>query len=388
MKLLSSFFAFLPILAICVSSPLSVSADEPESMTVYIGTYTSKDGSQGIYRSSLSLKTGALSEPELAAEMKSPSFLAIHPTRPMLYAVSEVGGDPGEAKALHAFAINPKTGELSHLNNRTTGGGGACHVTVAPSGTVVLVANYGGGSVTSVPINEDGSLGEPASFIQHEGSSVNPRRQKGPHAHSINASPDSRFVYAADLGLDKVLIYKLDSKSGSMTANKGGEFAKVDPGAGPRHFAMTADGEFAYVINELTSSVTAFRRDIGTGALTTLQTLTTLPKDFDGNNSTAEVLVHPNGKFLFGSNRGHDSIASFAIEKGGKLSVIGHTPIGGKTPRGFSIDPTGAYLIACGQNSGTVHVFKIDQESGELESIGDPIKVSKPVCVKFATAGE
>ena len=355
----------------------------PGSITVYIGTYTREGGSEGIYRSSLDLKTGALSKPMLAAKLKSPSFLAIHPSRPLLYAVSETGGDPEEAQALNAFAIDTKTGDLKHLNSRSTGGGGACHVTVDRSGRVVLAANYSGGSIVSAPINEDGSLGEVASFIQHEGSSVHPQRQKAPHAHSIMVSGDSKFAYSADLGVDKILIYKLDAATGKLTKNPEAPFAKMAPGSGPRHFAFHPNKDFAYVNSEMTSSVSAFKRSPETGSLTELQSISTLPKGYKNNNSTAEILVHPSGKFLYCSNRGHDSIAGYAIGEDGLLAPLGQTPIGGKTPRGFNIDPFGKFLVAGGQNSDSIHVFKIDGESGALSSVGEPIEVFKPVSVKF-----
>jgi 6-phosphogluconolactonase len=242
------------------------------------------------------------------------------------------------------------------------------------------VANYGGGSVACLPIQDDGSLKAPSATIQHAGSGPDPNRQKNPHAHSINVDPANKYAFAADLGLDKVLIYKFDSAAGTLTENGAGT---VPPGSGPRHFAFHPAGKYAYVINEMTSTVTAYAYDAEKGALKELQTLSTLVEPVKGN-STAEVVVHPSGKFLYGSNRGHDSIAVFTIDQeSGRLTAAGHTPTGGKTPRGFSVDPTGSYLLAGNQNSGTISVFKIDQQTGALTAVGEPIAAPSPVCIRF-----
>jgi 6-phosphogluconolactonase len=244
------------------------------------------------------------------------------------------------------------------------------------------VANYGSGSIASLPLKEDGSLEKAASAIQHEGSGVDPSRQAGPHAHSINLSPDNRFALAADLGLDKVLIYKLDGAKGTLTANDP-PFVKTPAGGGPRHFAFHPSGRFAYVCNEMKSSVTAFTYDPAKGALAEIQTITTLPEETKGN-STAEIQVHPSGKFVYCSNRGHDSLAIFTVdEKTGKLTAAGHQKTLGRTPRNFGIDPTGAYIVACNQNTDNVVVFKVDATSGKLTAVGEPISIGSPVCVKF-----
>jgi 6-phosphogluconolactonase len=353
-------------------------------MWTYIGTYTGQ-GSKGIYLGEFDLKSGELKLMGLAAELDNPTFLAIHPSGKFLYAAGEIGNFNGKkAGAVSAFAIEPKSGKLTLLNQQSSEGSGPCHVTVDKTGKCVMVANYGGGSVASFPVGADGKLGEAASAIQHEGSSVNKGRQEAPHAHSINPGPDNRFAFAADLGLDKILIYKLDPATAKMTPHDP-PFAATPPGGGPRHFAFHPTGKFAYVCNEMTSGVTAFSYDAEKGALTQLQTLSTLPEDYNKpGNSTAEIQVHPSGKFVYVSNRGHDSLAIFAIdEKTGKLTAVGHQPIGGKTPRNFCIDPTGQYIIACGQSSASVHVHKIDQETGKLTDTGSKIEVSNPVCVKF-----
>ncbi len=353
-------------------------------MWTYIGTYTGQ-GSQGIYLAEFDLKSGELKLEGLAAEVDNPTFLAIHPTGKYLYAAGEIGNFKGmKAGAVSAFAIEPKSGKLTLLNQQSSEGSGPCHVTVDKTGKCVLVANYGGGSVASLPVGADGKLGEAASAIQHEGSSVDKGRQEAPHAHSINVGPDNRFAFAADLGLDKILIYKLDPATAKLTPHDP-PFAKTPDGGGPRHFAFHPSGKFAYVCNEMTSGVTAFSYDAEKGTLEQLQTLSTLPEDYKKpGNSTAEVQVHPSGRFVYVSNRGHDSLAIFSIdEKTGKLTAVGHEPIGGKTPRNFGIDPTGQYIIACGQNSASCHVFKIDTSTGKLRATGSKINVANPVCVKF-----
>jgi 6-phosphogluconolactonase len=363
----------------------AVPAASAETVTVYFGTYTGKNKGQGVYVSKLDTATGALTAPELAAEAESPAFLAVHPSGKFVYAANEVGRFEGKpAGSLQAFAVDPATGKLTALNRKTSGGGGPCHVSTDPSGKVLLAANYGGGSVTALPINADGSLGDPTAFIQHVGSSVNPGRQKGPHAHSINVSPDGRFAMSADLGLDKVLVYRLDAAKGTLTPHDPPS-ASVPAGSGPRHFSFRPDAKFAFVCDEMTSAITSFRYDAEKGVLTPLETLSTLPADYKKpGNSTAECLVHPSGKFVYVSNRGHDSIAGFAIDaESGKLTALGQTPIGGKTPRNFGIDPTGQWLLAAGQSSGTVHVFKIDAATGGLTPVGKPVEVPACVCVRF-----
>jgi len=363
----------------------SVPAPDVADMLVYFGTYTGPN-SKGIYVSRLDGKSGALSDPELAVETPGPSFLAVHPDRDFLYAVNEVDEFQGKKSgSVSAFAIDRKTGKLTALNQQSSVGTGPAHLIVDKSGHAVLVANYGGGSVAVLPIEANGRLKPASAFVQHTGSSVNPQRQKEPHAHSVNVDPKNHFAYVADLGLDKVLIYRFEPLKGSLTANDP-PFAAVEPGAGPRHFAFHPSGRFAYVINELQCTVTAFTADEKSGMLTTLQTVSTLP---EGQKvvpgfSTAEVQVHPSGKFLYGSNRGHDTIVVFAIDQNtGRLTYVEHEPTQGSTPRNFGIDPSGTYLLAANQKSDSVIVFRIDPESGRLSPTGTRITVGSPVCVKF-----
>jgi len=369
-------------MAVCLAICTLAGCAEP-TMRVYLGTYT-RAGSKGIYISELNMTSGTLTEPRLAATTDNPSFLAIHPLGRFLYAVGGAMRIDGKPTGLvTAFAIDKTTGKLTQLNRQPSGGRGPCHVVVDATGRCALAANYSSGSVASLPIGPDGKLRPPASVIQHEGSSVNKRRQRGPHAHSINLDSTNRFAVAADLGADKVFVYQFDPAKGTLKPHTP-PATRLAPGAGPRHFAFHPNGKFAYVINELDSTVTAFAFDAKKGTLAKLHTVSTLPADFKGHNTTAEVQVHPSGKFLYGSNRGHDSIAIFAIDgKSGKLTPASHQPTGGKTPRNFGIDPTGRYILAANQNSNNVVVFRIDQASGRLKPTGGSITVSSPVCVKF-----
>jgi 6-phosphogluconolactonase len=320
----------------------------------------------------------------VAGETKNPSFLALHPDRRFLYAVGEIGDFAGKRTgAVSAFRIEPATGRLQMLNQESSGGAGPCHLTVDRSGRNVLVVNYGGGSVSVLPIREAGSLGPATAFVQHRGSSVNPRRQQGPHAHSINLDAANRFAFVADLGLDKIMVYRFDPAAGTLTANEPA-WASVAPGSGPRHFAFHPSGQFAYVINEISSTLTAFRYDASRGSLSELQTVSSLPAGPVEGNSTAEIQVHPSGKFVYGSNRGHNSIAVFAVDGGaGRLTLVEHESTQGKAPRNFGIDPTGQFLLACNQDSHTIVGFRIDQQTGALTPTGQKLDVPSPVCVKF-----
>ncbi len=364
--------------------PAEAQGNRPDQFHVFVGTYTQR-GSKGIYRMTLDLKTGRLSEPEVAAEVSSPSFLAVHPDRTHLYAVSEINDFQGKKTGgVTAFKLDPRSGKLTQLNQQPSQGQGPCHVSVDRSGRTVLVANYGSGSIASYPVAGDGSLKDAASAIQHVGGSVNKQRQEGPHAHSINTDPDGKYAFAADLGLDKVMIYRLDAAAGKLTPNRTPSVS-VTPGSGPRHFAFHPSGKWAYVINEMVCTVTAFAFDSKAGSLTEIQTITTLPGAFERGFSTAEVQVHPSGRFLYGSNRGHHSIAGFRIDsETGKLTAIGHTPSGGKTPRNFGIDPTGQFLLAANQDSDDIFVYRINRETGALTATGQSVKVAMPVCVRFA----
>ncbi|MBI4604583.1 MAG: lactonase family protein [Planctomycetes bacterium] len=371
--------ALLPAIALADSKEAG-----PKSLRAYVGTYTGGK-SKGIYLVRLELATGKLTLEGLAVETTHPSFLAVHPSGRFVYAVGETADFKAKGQgSVSAFAVDEASGRLAPLNQQGSGGAGPCHIALDAAGKHALVANYGGGSVASLPIGADGKLGAAASVIQHKGSSVNPRRQEGPHAHSINLDRANRFAFAADLGLDKVLVYRFDAAKGTLEPHDP-PAAALKPGAGPRHFAFHPAGRHAYVINELLCTVTAFSYEAGRGVLTEIQTLSTLPEPVKESYSTAEVQVHPSGRFVYGSNRGHDSIAVFSVEEGtGKLALLENEPTQGKTPRNFALDPTGTYLLAENQDSGTIVVFRIDPKTGRLEPTGHAAEVPSPVCVRFA----
>ncbi len=344
---------------------------------MYVGTYTGK-GSKGIHLYRFDAANGGLQALGLAAELGNPTFLAIHPQKRHLYAVGEARGG-----SVNAFAIAPGTGELTFLNRQSSRGAGPCHVSVDRTGRFALVANYSSGSVAILPIQEDGQVGEATDWVQHPGPISNLQQPGSPHAHSITLSPDNRFALVADLGLDRVYVYRLDLAAGRLPPNDP-PWAALKPGAGPRHLAFHPTGPFVYVINELDSTMTAFAWDAPRGWLQPLQTASTLPPDFQGKNTCADVHLSPSGRFLYGSNRGHDSIAVFAVsESDATFSMIGHEPTQGKCPRNFAIDPTGAWLLAANQDSDSIVVFRMDPATGRLSPTGQAATVSMPVCLKF-----
>jgi 6-phosphogluconolactonase len=353
---------------------------------VYVGTYTEEGSkSKGIYAFRYDAATAQVTPLGLAVETTNPSFVALHPNGKFLYAVNEVGTYKGpNSGGVSAFAIDKATGKLTFLNELPSRGADPCYITVDKTGKYVLVANYTGGSVIVYPILADGRLGEASAFVQHTGHGTDPQRQEGPHAHFIDLSPDNRFAFVADLGLDELLVYKFDSAKGSLTPNDP-PFAKLDPGSGPRHFALRPDGNFAYVVSEMKGTVTVFANDARTGTLHSLQTISTLPKDYSGTIEDAEIQMHPSGNFVYASNRGEgNSIAVFAIDKSkGTLTPIEITSTQGKTPRSFEIDPTGKLLFAANQKSDNIVIFKIDPKTGKLTPTGQVLDVASPVCVKF-----
>lgn len=350
----------------------------------YVGTYTS-GMSQGIYRCVLDTNSGMLGGLTLVAELDNPAFLTLHPKWNVLYACSEVRRNGRrEASKLAAFKIEA-AGNLTSMGSQPSGGVGPCFVSTDHTGKVALVANYASGSISSFPICQDGSLGPVVSNVQHEGKSVDPNRQEGPHAHCILTDPSNRFACAVDLGLDQVLVYELDASTARLTARPEGNY-HARPGNGPRHLAFHPNGKLAFIIHEMGNQLSAASWDASHGKFTELAAVTTLPECFSGENSTAEVLVHPNGRFIFGSNRGHDSVALFQFDsQQNVLTLISHTSTGGKTPRNFRIDPTGRFLLAENQDSDSIVVFKIDPENGQLVQVGEPLNVGTPSCIKFYT---
>lgn len=354
-----------------------------KELLVYIGTYTDGKG-EGVYLYRMNLATGEMEHQSTAKGISNPSFLAIDPSRRFLYAVNESGQFLGKkGGGVTAFSIDQTTGALTKLNE-VSSPGVPCHASVHPSGKFVMAANYGGGSIVLYPVRPDGGLDEACDVAQHTGKGANPKRQEGPHAHSVMPDPTGQYAFAPDLGIDRVMIYKVDAVKGKLVPN--GFFA-TRPGAGPRHFDFHPGGNFAYLINELDSTLIACAYDKAKGALKELQTVSTLPRGFSGENYPADIHVHPSGKFVYGSNRGHNSIVAFAVDpQTGRLRLIGHESTWGKWPRNFGIDPTGQYLLAANQNSGLIATFRLDSETGKLKPAGHVTEIPSPVCVKFIPA--
>ena len=349
---------------------------------MYVGSYTSGE-SRGIYLYRFSLSSGELVLLGVT-EAVDPSFLALSPNRRFLYAVNELEEFSGKKSgALSAFSVNQQTGELTFLNQQPSLGGAPCYVTVDKTGRFVLVANYFGGNVAVVPVLHDGSLGEATDMKQGAGSSINTERQEGPHAHCIVLDQANRFAYSCDLGTDKIMIFRFDSRRGKLTANKT-PWVQLKPGAGPRHLTFHPSGKYAYVINELHATVTAYTHDRTSGNLKEVQTVPTLPAGFTAANTSADIHISPDGRFLYCSNRGHDSIAAFKIDqRNGELTFVTHESTRGNAPRNFAIDPTGAFLLAANQKSDNIVVFRRDLKTGRLSATGQVAEVPSPVCLKF-----
>ena len=389
---------FLLLLSL-VTVTMSAAKDSPkDKYLLFVGTYTQKE-SKGIYAYRFDAASSELTALGVAAETTNPSFLKIDPSHRFLYAVNEVqkykGADSG---AVSAFAINRQTGKLSLLNEVASRGADPCYIALDKTGKYVLVANYTGGNVAVFPIHADGRLGESSAVLQDTGT-LGPvkERQEAPHSHWIEASAHNRFVYVSDLGLDRVLIYRFDAtngtltkreaavaKSGSGSPNASDFFsATLAPGTGPRHAAFSGNGNFMYVLGELDSTVTVFAND-ARETFRSVQRISALPAGFSGHNDAAEIAIHPNGKYLYTSNRGHDSIALFSIDsRTGTLTLVDHFPTRGKAPRDFEIDPTGKFLLVANQDSNNIVVFRIDPNSGALTPTGQTLHVPSPVCLKF-----
>src|SRR5262245_2048803 len=359
-------------------------ADSP--VWVFVGTYTGKK-SQGIYRVEFDPATGKLGTPQLAAEVTTPSFLAVHPNRTHLFCVCEVNDVKGQrGGGVTSFTLDPKSGELKQINQQSSVGAGPCYIACDKHGKNVLIANYGGGSLAVLPVGADGKLGEASAFVQHTGSSVVKGRQEAPHAHSINLDAANKFAVAADLGLDKLLVYRFDTSAGKIAPNDPPAL-HLAPGAGPRHFAFHPNGKWAYTNGEIDSTVTALAYDAEKGTFTKLNSVSTLPAPHKGN-STAETVVHPSGKFVYVSNRGHNSIAVFEVnEATGEVKAAGHQGEGIKTPRNFNVDATGRWMIVANQDSDSLIVYAIDPKTGQLKPTGQSVEVGRPVCVKFVPRG-
>ena len=397
----SAFSAFF-----CGNSALAAPAGE---FFAFFGTYTNAL-SHGIYVSRLDAATGTLSAPELAAETPSPCYLAVSPDIPspagvgeggpdkignegrpgktvqkVLYAANSISGFNGEkAGAVSAFAMDKQTGRLSLLNQKSSGGVGPCHVSADGMGKTLLVANYGGGSVKSLQLNADGSLGAAGSYIRHHGSSVNTNRQTAPHAHSIYPDPSHRFALACDLGTDQVMVYRLDTATGTLAQHSS---TAVPPGSGPRHLAFSPDGRFVHVINEMGCTVTTFAWNSAAGQLTPVETVSALPAGVIAQPSYTAAEIVTSGKYAYATIRGHDSVSVFAADaQTGRLTFLQNIPCGGKVPRGLGLDPSSRWLIVCNQNTDNAVEFSVDPQTGKLSPTGRDLKIGSPVDVKFAEA--
>lgn len=350
----------------------------PTMSIVFVGTYTNGTKSEGVYAFRMDDTTGEWTRiAQNIPKINNPSFLGVDRKNHRLFATAE----SGEGQ-LAAFRYDPESGALTFINQQPSQGNDPCHVSVLKTGSYVLVANYSSGTFAMLPVNPDGSLRPATDTVQDSGSGPNKGRQQAPHAHSINLDASNKLAYGCDLGTDKIMIFRPNPKTGKLVVNEPA-FASVHPGGGPRHFAFHPKKPFAYAINELDCTVTVFAWDKASGALRELQTITTLPRPYQNGDSCADIHVSADGKFLYGSNRGHDSIAIFAIGVDGKLTTVGNESTQGKTPRNFAIDPSGNFLFAANQNSDTIVAYKIDKKTGKLTATGTKIEVPAPVCIVF-----
>ena len=367
------------LLATAYAPPPAAAAD----LLVYFGTHSTGPG-LGFSIAHFDTATGVLTTSKFDVEAAAPAFFVIHPDGRHLYTCNSIDtlhGQPGAT--VSAYAIEPKTGHLTLLNQQPAGGSDPSYVCLDYTGRHVFVANYQGGNISVLALKPDGSLGERTAFAQHTGSSVDPRRQTHAYAHSIIIDPTNRFALVADLGLDKLFVYRFDETNGSLQPNDP-PFATVRPGSGPRHVKFHPNGRWVYLINEMGCTVTAFNWDSAHGALKEFQTVSTLPADFKGTNTCAEIVVHPNGRFLYGSNRGHDSLAVFAIDaETGRLAFIEHASTQGKSPRNFAFDPTGQWIIITNHGSDNAVVFRVDETTGRLTQASQPVSVPFPFCERF-----
>jgi 6-phosphogluconolactonase len=407
---MKKYFSLLILLFIATVSANSQS-ESGGDYWVYFGSYTGfvymKEGlpagssrSKGIYVSKFQPATGELSKPQLAAEITNPAFLAIHPNHRFLYAVTEdplsLGPNFDHSSYVSAYSIDSATGKLHLLNTLTTGGTSTCYVSIDKTGHYLMFANFGSSSVTILRIKDDGSIGEQTAFMKHVGSGKDPAFQSKAHPHSIDVSPDNKYAVVSDLGVDKLFIYKFDAPTGTLSPDQPA-FVQAEAGGGPRHFTFDSAGKFGYSIHEMSGYITVLAWDAANGSFTKIQDATSLQPDFIGGNDSAEIAIHPNGKFLYESNRrfrgpdmwGPDSIGVFAIDADkGTLTEIEQVPPGGAMPRNFAIDPTGSYLFAANELSGNVALFKIDASTGRLSPTKTDLRIDVPVCIVFLPAGK
>ncbi len=358
---------------------LTATETHAEEPLVFVSAFAS--GEKGaIHAFTFDSAKGALQPLAQTDDVENPFFLALAPDHRFLYAIHAKAFGGKENEEVAAYALEGRTGRMKLLNRQSTRGSASCYLDVDATGKSVLVANYTSGDVASLPVKEDGSLGEPVSYFAHEGTGGDPKRQKGPNAHCFVISPDNRFAFAADLGIDKVMSYRLDAASAKLTPNDP-PFAKLPPASGPRHLTFHPNGKFVYVINEMANTLSVFAYAAENGSLTELQNISTLPDDFEGRSYTADLKITPNGLFLYGTNRGHDSIATYQIGEDGKLTLLAIEPSLGKGPQNLAITPDGGHLLCANMPGNNVVVFAIDPESGALIKSGEPVEVPKPACI-------
>ena len=388
-------FSFCPFIIIIISVFMQISCretrqdasredsvDDMRTLMFYTGSYAGEE-EPGICLFEYDLTTGEFNKIQELSGHINPSFLAVDAEAGFLYAVNETAGfDDENSGSVTSFSIDKTTGKLSFVNRQSSRGAHPCHISLIADGRFVAVANYSGGSVAVFPVLADGYLQPATGFVQHQGSGPHERRQRAPHAHSIYPVNKGPWVIAADLGIDKVLIYKIDGE-GNLTPGSATPSAAMEPGAGPRHLAFHPGGKWIYVLNELNSTVTRLLFDNDSGAADVMESTSTLPEGYEGENFCADIHVHPGGRFLYASNRGHNSIAVFELTHEGVPVLIGHEPVRGEWPRNFNIDPSGSLLFVANQNTGNIAVFKIDNETGLLDFTGSELEVSRPVCIRF-----
>jgi 6-phosphogluconolactonase len=379
MKIISAFLLAFLILANTITNAQNKPKNKMnDDFHLLVGTYTSGK-SEGIYVFKFNIKTGEFEAESIAKNLKNPSYLVVSPDGKFVYSAGEIDKNG----AVYAFAFDKKTGDLKQLSTQSSNGNYPCFVEIDKTGKWVFAGNYGAGNLTVLPVEANGGLGKPIQTLQHEGKSINPSRQEGPHVHSVNIAPNNVDVFVPDLGLDKIFTYSLDEKTGKLSAGNPA-FTKVQEGSGPRHFTVHPKGRFAYVIQEISADVTAF--DYKKGTLNAIQTISAKPKGFTGDFNCADIHISPDGKFLYGSNRVHDSLVIYAIDaKMGKLTYVAHQSVIGKKPRNFMIDPTGNFVLVANQDSDNITIFKRDMKSGLLTPTGKEISVPNPVCLKMVS---
>ena len=357
-----------------------------EPMMLLVGTYTSGESkSKGIYVLKFDPRNASITSHGVVGGVEDPSFLMFDQSRKFVYAVNETLEYNGKKSgSVSSFAVDAKNGSLTLLNKQPSMGAAPCHLTVSRNARFVLVANYFGGNVAVLPVNKDGSLVPAVDVEQHAGSGPNKDRQEAAHAHSVVLDPNGRFAFVNDLGVDRIFIYEFDPLTGSLNPNGNQSYYQTKPGAGPRHFKFLPSGKHAFVINELDMTISSLAYDAAKGTLRDVQTVSTVPAGFSGENTCADIHLTPDGSFLYGSNRGHDSLVGFRIDRSsGRMELIGHTPTRGKTPRNFTIDPTGRYLLVANQRSDSIVVFEIEKRTGRLKPLGEGINVPSPVCLQL-----